>query len=357
MAYEGRVEISTNKGKVYLTREDGKSWIYDINSGVLLGLRGTPIIRFPFSYRTRATIKDDFSSLYWLRLCQYSVSYTVNEDFIESIAKLEKIYNIVKDRTLASNIYYQIPNAISEEKKLEYIQYCKKNGYIKYQEWDLICLKVKYKTLFEKYENLPHYNDNIIYELLKYYPSLAPYYNDALRHWLLNGMWSIRNASDFFGAFKNIIEEMEKYNIPYEYNRNFPLWYSQMKDTVKVRKNLELDRKFYNAKQNMPNLYYSNEKYEVIIPNSIEEYRTEARAMNNCIERIYLEKVANGETYIVFIRDKANINTPLVDCEIKPNGIINQFLKKNNCSVFSGDELADFHTEYQNHLINNIFNK
>ena len=122
-------------------------------------------------------------------------------------------------------------------------------------------------------------------------------------------------------------------------------------ETTKEMRSLRL---YYNISLYTPNLHYSNEKYEVIIPNSIEEYRAEARAMNNCIERSYLELVANGETYIVFIRDKANINTPLVDCQITLNGIINQFLKKNDYRA-SEEDLISFRREYQNYLLNNIF--
>ena len=102
--------------------------------------------------------------------------------------------------------------------------------------------------------------------------NLAPYYDDLLKHWFLNGIKSLGNiwcARSFLRTFEGIIGEMKKYNVPYEYNRNFPLWYSQMEDTVAARKNLELIDKFSKAKQNMPNLHYSNDKYEIIIPNSI----------------------------------------------------------------------------------------
>lgn len=359
MAYEGIVEISTSKGKVYLTREDGKGWVYDINSGSLLGLRGNPIKRLPFCWSTRAVAKDDFSNLYWQHLRENTVSYTIDRYFVDRITDLEMVYNIVKDKKLADNISYQIRYNITDKKeKLEYIQYCMKNGYIDYRKWRSVCLKAKYKTLFEKYKDFPHYDNNVIYEMLNF-PSIAPYYDDLLKHWFLNGMWSLKwNSYDFFRRFEETIKEMEKYNIPYEYNRNFPLWYSQMLDTINVRKNQELNHKFSKAKQNMLNLHYNNEKYEVVIPNSVEEYRAEARAMNNCIERLYLEKVVNGETYIVFVRDKANINAPLVDCEISLRGQINQFLKKCNNRLTSGDkELASFRIEYQNYLNTNIFNK
>ncbi len=357
MAYNGKIEISTNKGKVYFTREDGKGWVYDINLGVLLGLRNNPIIRFPFSLGTTVvTTKDDFSLLFWEKVSIYG--YSINKNFIKSIADLEMIYNIVKDRKLVNDIYHETRRFCNDKKeKLEYIQYCKKNGYIDYRTWHLNCLKIKYKTIFEKYKDLPHYSEYTIRELFNF-PELAPYYDDILKHCFLNGMRSLDFCGDytFFRIFQDIVKEMEKYDIPYEYNRNFPLWYSQMKDTIAVRKNLELSIKFSKVRQNMPNLHYSNEKYEAIIPNSIEEYCTEARTMNNCIERSYLELVANEKTYIVFIRDKADINAPLVDCEISPNGIIKQFLKKNNYRA-SDEDLINFRREYQNYLLNNIFNK
>ena len=148
MAYEGKIEISTSKGKVYLMREDGKSWIYDINSGILFGLRGNPIKQFPFTYSANVKTKDGFSALFWEKLC-YNSNY-VGRSFTRDIINLEKIYNIVKDKTLTDNIYYQMPRGILDKGKLEYVQYCKKNGYIEYREWELKKFQMEYKTLFEK---------------------------------------------------------------------------------------------------------------------------------------------------------------------------------------------------------------
>jgi hypothetical protein len=69
---------------------------------------------------------------------------------------------------------------------------------------------------------------------------------------------------------------------------------------------------------------------------------------------MYLDKVVNGETHVVFVRRKDNPTQSLITCEVR-NGRILQFLERYNCSP-SDPALIAFRTAYQTHLYN-LWNK
>ncbi len=103
----------------------------------------------------------------------------------------------------------------------------------------------------------------------------------------------------------------------------------------------------YNKKRKA--LAFENDDFIVIIPQTAEEFKTEADAQQNCVYSMYLQKVINGETYVVFIRSKGNPTASLITCEVRPNGTIWQYLTRFNARPTDAD-LIDFRNQYQAHL-------
>ena len=84
-----------------------------------------------------------------------------------------------------------------------------------------------------------------------------------------------------------------------------------------------------------------------------EQFHKEGTENNNCVERLYMEKVSRGETYITVIR---RINTPeksLITCEVGLDGSIQQYLLRSNYRVTQPD-LLQFREMYQDYIICNI---
>ena len=73
------------------------------------------------------------------------------------------------------------------------------------------------------------------------------------------------------------------------------------------------------------NLTFSYGNYTVVLPTNIQDLVTEGNEMHHCVGS-YRDRVANGDTLIVFIRHKDTPNKCYITAEINPlNGKIGQY--------------------------------
>lgn len=87
----------------------------------------------------------------------------------------------------------------------------------------------------------------------------------------------------------------------------------------------------------IPELYYENDIYIVRPLLTKEDFHTEAEAQQNCVERLYMERVANGMTHVVVIRKKNNPDKSLVTCEISNDMRIIQYCAQYNHIPHAGE--------------------
>lgn len=98
------------------------------------------------------------------------------------------------------------------------------------------------------------------------------------------------------------------------------------------------------------NLRFSNNLFEVVIPQSKQDFVDEATNQHNCVFGSYYPRVVDHETLVVFIRRKEDINNSFITCEIDPyNGQIIQYLKRYNARPTNKNSL-DFRDLYQTFL-------
>ena len=114
------------------------------------------------------------------------------------------------------------------------------------------------------------------------------------------------------------------------------------------KKELDDKRLFNNQSKHKEALTFSYGNLETIIPLTCEEFHEEAEAQHNCVESMYLEKVIDGETNVVFVRQKNEPNKSYITCEVRGGNII-QFLLKYNHRV-TEDIDNEFRKEFQNYL-------
>lgn len=101
------------------------------------------------------------------------------------------------------------------------------------------------------------------------------------------------------------------------------------------------------------NLHFSNDLFEVIVPQNKQDFVDEATEQHNCVFRSYYPMVIDCETLVVFIRRKEDINKSFITCEINPhNGEIKQCLKKYNTILLpsTDKDACAFKTLYQTFL-------
>ena len=103
------------------------------------------------------------------------------------------------------------------------------------------------------------------------------------------------------------------------------------------------------ANNNKPYLYFENDAFIVYPLLSREQFHEEAENQHNCVERIYMERVARGETNIVVVRRKSNPDQSYITCEVSLNHDILQYLTVCNHYVKEENALA-FQNLYQAHL-------
>lgn len=97
-----------------------------------------------------------------------------------------------------------------------------------------------------------------------------------------------------------------------------------------------------------PYLHYEDDNYIVIPLTSRAMFHAEGTAQDNCVERLYMRMVANGETNVVAIRKKSDPDKSYITCEVR-NGQIYQYLYSHNRRVTDTKALG-FQYAYQQHL-------
>lgn len=88
--------------------------------------------------------------------------------------------------------------------------------------------------------------------------------------------------------------------------------------------------------------------YTVVIPKEPKDLIMEGQLMHHCVGS-YVDSVMKENTYIVFIRNKENIEAPYITCQIHPNGTIGQYFLAYDKHITSAEDIA-FRNAYQRFL-------
>ena len=108
-----------------------------------------------------------------------------------------------------------------------------------------------------------------------------------------------------------------------KYPRNIVSEFKRLRYRERIHSE-EIDRKLWKeASKKMKKLEYGTERYAVIAPSCKEDMQKESRELHSCVDG-YAEKVVRGEEMILFMRDKSNIQSPLITIELFNNGQIGQ---------------------------------
>ena len=94
---------------------------------------------------------------------------------------------------------------------------------------------------------------------------------------------------------------------------------------------------------------YDGEKYIIRVPEGAKDILEESRFLDHCIQRgtRYFERIATRESYILFLRQKAEPNTPWYTLEVEPGGTIRQKRSYNNEQYADLEDAKLFLAEWQ----------
>lgn len=110
--------------------------------------------------------------------------------------------------------------------------------------------------------------------------------------------------------------------------------YQAYKDEQERKRQAEMERLIEEALAsagNLPAMMMKAKGLMIILPKSGEEIKEEGRALHHCVGT-YVEKVAKGETMILFVRKEFEPNVPYFTLEYRDGKVI-QCRGKNNCSM------------------------
>lgn len=86
------------------------------------------------------------------------------------------------------------------------------------------------------------------------------------------------------------------------------------------------------------------------------EFHNEGKAQRNCVERMYMDKVVDGETHVVTVRKKSAPNDSYITCEVSNSRRIIQYLARFNRRP-SDKADTDFYHEYASHLSSTLLSE
>lgn len=172
-------------------------------------------------------------------------------------------------------------------------------------------------------------------------------------YYLSRGLWELYENEEYY-----LEKKLRKYFLYVKENNSKCEKGDFIKNYVKEKRVYELNKKKFDNQKLYENqmskkeiLSFEYENLEVIIPTSAEEFKEEAQQQSNCVARLYLPRVINGELNIVFIRKKEELNKSYITCEVR-NGIIYQYLTRFNQTPYEEDAIK-FKRIYQEHLNEN----
>lgn len=357
------MEYKKERNFIVAYNEDGKvKGKFDILQGLFYGVKGTVIHNVPTA--TWGLIDDSIGAADAIRrfIRWFRNSYNYDGSVIDRYTRSAKIIECCLSVGLHIDDYelrYFLTHP--EEKPIlnkNTIEYCKENLHFDYDHSE-VKRYVKLSPYKDKTKDWPdwaqdvfeslmadspiNYNFNYCYSLISryilenciYMGELVGYSEFTVRTKLIN------MGIDYYSKCMTMYGKVE---VP----RNI---ITAMMNTIAIYKAHE--NEFYNKalvrNNDRPFLYYRNDILEAKPILTKDGFHDEAAQQHNCVERMYMDKVKKGITYIVQIRRIDNPNKAYITCEIEHNGQIVQYLGFGNSCILD-ETAANFRNEYQNHL-------
>lgn len=144
--------------------------------------------------------------------------------------------------------------------------------------------------------------------------------------------WVIKNLVTAY-EYRDYQNMLENLGIAFEGDfRILPKNFKQAHDdAVKAYNDMKDEQKrieFANQLEKLLGLEQTIGNYTFVLPKELQELKAEGKALSHCVGS-YADRVARGETVILFVRQKEKVDNPLYTLEIK-NGKIVQLRGKRN---------------------------
>ena len=337
---------------------ENKTYSYDMNAGVIYGLKGAALRNIPSVVRHLITENRQASNVIYY-LSQPYFGGGLEERFTDT----EHILFYDSLDSMGFPVFYDIPSCYIpvfkrhiKELHKDFVEDALDVGFLnnklhdyKFEDW-LVDNGLKIDEHFTREKA------SFLYKC-----KFPEKWNARLAYYLCRGgLWEFFNSADEFGRgltvlesrFASFIDMMTRLGRTPE-KGDFIRQFSEVQAEYLLRKD-EIDREilYKNQFSHANALQFSYGNFEVVIPITTQEFINEGDNQGNCVARIYLPKVLRGETNVVFVRKKDALNTSYITCEVRC-GKIAQFLLRYNQPILADSPEADFYKAYAAHLSKN----
>lgn len=333
-AYSARKE----KNLFYFTiKEADKEYCLDLNTGIFYGLRGKPISTLP-SANTLHRIKENYASnvttyLYYCKSRYFPITlrHLKVADTLDNLNIRAGFYEIrIIDKV--ENIKYFL-NYREDDKGLhnfsQYLSVMLFNK--KYPQYASIVPDIDKPTLMDRTTD-----DNIkFYVYYLYTARLSEFMRDY-------------EALPKIEKYLAWCETMEKTPTT---TANFIREYAETKKAYNAFKEVyDLKRFENNYAKHKASFEFSYGDYTVVIPPCPTDLVREGNEMHHCVGG-YVNDIIEGNTYIVYIRNKNDLTTPHITCQVRTNGELGQYYLAYDRDISEPDDIA-FKKAFKEHLAN-----
>lgn len=340
--------------------DDGKVVKYDLSTGEMIGVKGEPVksLGVRFSNLSMADMIDSVSPKEYANFLKF-VSHNLPRisNFGTLLKRAKKWSNFEQVFAQGAKIspYYHGP--VPEQ---NFINFCKKYDI----KIDLFMSEIYkrnpnfFNLLFslntneltksekEKILNSGYYFDKIE-DLINWgyaQKALIVYLDYLETHEALNYSNAISTLYDYTKMMRRISKKFDKYprNLLTSHNiaiRNYERLSREYEENA-FRERINLDMEF------------SYNEYRIIYPKMVQDIKDEASQQHHCVAT-YIDSVIDGETNIVFLRKKEDIDKSLVTMEVKNNKVVQARGKFNRDLTQKEQEVVDRYNQY----LENKFNK
>lgn len=358
--------INRNKNYInFLANGKNKPYVFDINTGVLYSLQSKPLKNLPPKFRTCLDECDGKGNDMVLALMREMVEcpYYFQNGWKFSLSMFTNYTNLLMIADKLNSLGYKYHNRLDVDKNN--LVTIEKNFkmFVKYYNEDnsltiYSFIQECYPSIWAKEHNI-EINEIFTLNFIKYL--LKRNYTDLQLNYIITTIcrgacyYYINDDESFeywylIPKFDEYFEMCEKLNIPYE--KDFFRGYINAKRMYLVAKT-EIDNKAIIDNYKGLNLFYEDENFTVIIPQSTEDFKDEATQQHNCVYSCYLKEVVTHKTNVVFIRRKDNIEKSHITCEVSNNGKIKQYLLSCNRTVKADTLEREFYYKYAEWLKEN----
>ena len=330
---------------------DGASGDYrlDINTGILYGVKGTPIKTCP----RKKEVVELFSRLEGNRSNLISVvSRIIN--FSDNTTAYVGLANVMQaadkiDALGIDNLHLSNEQYLYLANNIKWLQAWRKE----HENEPFHIYAFKTWCDFEKIRNQLGSAANLLtaemyQELLKYNNDYTPEELSVCAYYLGRGKYweyhdhNVSNLVRYIVICRAMGKEPQKVN-------NFMREYCETLKEYDLRKQEFDDKKMainYASHSEAWNFEYGD--YKVFIPSTAQEIIDEGKNMHHCVGS-YVDKVVNNDCYICFIRRKDTPDKCYITCQVYDDGRLGQYFLSYDRYI-SSDEDKAFKEAFRQHL-------